>query len=217
MKRRAVLFDLDGTLLDTLADIADAMNAALAGFSLPVHPTAAYRRFVGDGVQTLARRATPPARRGEAGLNEQLARAFRERYAERWQLKTRPYPGVPELLDALTQRRVALAVLSNKPHEFALATVERYLARWPLSPVFGTREGVPKKPDPRAVDPVLAALPVPRELWLYVGDSNTDMRTARACNMTAVGVTWGFRDAEELSSAGAEHLIDEPAQLVELL
>src|ERR671921_816593 len=147
MSYDAVLFDLDGTLLDTLADIAQAANEALAGAGLPGHPPEAYRRFIGDGVAMLFRRALPPER-VEEGLVERCVATFRDAYGRCWDARTRPYAGIPELLDVLAGRGLALAVLSNKPDDFTRRCAEAYLGRWPLRAVLGQREGVPRKPDP---------------------------------------------------------------------
>ena len=212
----AVLFDLDGTLLDTLDDLADSMNEVLAPRGAPVHERAAYRRFIGDGLEMLVRRALPEDQNDDATVVACME-AMRERYAERWDRRSRPYPGVPGLLDALVERGVRLAVLSNKPHDFTCRMVERMLARWRFDPVLGSRPGVPRKPDPQVARAIAEQHGVAPSGWLYLGDTPIDVKTARAAGMTAVGATWGFRDAAELEEAGARHLIDHPRQLLELL
>jgi phosphoglycolate phosphatase len=216
MGYRAVVFDLDGTLLDTLDDLSDSMNAVLAREGCSPHPADAYRYFVGDGIETLVRRALP----AEQHSPERLARcmaAMQEEYGRRWDLHTRPYPGVPQLLDALEARAVPKAVFSNKPDAFTRLTVERLLSPWRFDPVRGARPGVPHKPDPTGALDIAACLGVAPQQCLYVGDTNTDMRTARAAGMYPVGVTWGFRTADELQESGAARLLHQPGELLELL
>lgn len=216
MTFQAVLFDLDGTLLDTVEDIADSANAALRRLGCPAWPAEDYKRFIGDGVANLARRAVPPDRHGPDVL-AQFAGLFRDEYAARWDAKTRPYPGVPELLDALARKAVPMAVLSNKPDEFTQLCVRRLLARWRFRAVLGERDGVPRKPDPAGALQVAAALGLaPREV-LYLGDTGTDMQTAAAAGMCPVGALWGFRTDEELSAHGAKTLIERPPELLSLL
>ncbi len=217
MKYDAVMFDLDGTLLDTLEDLADSMNAALSLAGLPTHGVGAYRRFVGDGVVNLARRAAPPRLAGDEDAVARLVEAMRAQYAERWQAKTRCYDGVPELLDALASRSIPTAVLSNKPDDFTRLCVGELLGRWTFDAVRGVRDDTPRKPDAGGALAVAAGVGVPPERWLYVGDTNTDMRTAAAAGMYAVGALWGFRDAAELRASGAAVLIEHPVEVLSLL
>jgi phosphoglycolate phosphatase len=216
MSYDAVLFDLDGTLLDTLADIAQAANEVLGRSGLPGHPPEAYRRFIGDGVAMLFRRALPPDR-VEAGLVERCVATFDDTYGRCWDARTRPYDGIPELLDALAGRGLALAVLSNKPDDFTRRCAEAYLGRWPLRAILGQRPGVPRKPDPAGALEVADRLGIPAGRFLYVGDTSVDMETARRAGMHPVGVSWGFRPAEELWASGAGAVIDHPAELLEVL
>ena len=179
MNYKAVLFDLDGTLLDTLDDLADSMNAALARLGAPQHPTPAYRYFVGDGVIELCRRVLPADRRDEATIKAAAA-AMGDEYKQRWTAKTRPYPGIPELLDALTARRVAMAVLSNKNNDFTQLCVKKMLGRWRFDVVQGLDETIHKKPDPSGALSVARRLAIAPADFLYLGDTNTDMKTAVA-------------------------------------
>ena len=215
MPYRAVLFDLDGTLLDTLEDLADSTNAALAALGFPPHPVDEYRTLVGDGIRNLALRALPDGRRDDATV-DRCIRLTREEYGRRWDAKTRPYPGVPELLDELARRGVRMAILSNKPDAATGEVVAKLLPRWQFDVVRGAREGVPLKPDPAAALEVAEALGAAPAEVLYLGDTNTDMRTARAAGMRAVGALWGFRTAEELQTAGAQDLVARPQDLLEL-
>lgn len=216
MTFRAVLFDLDGTLLDTLDDLAEAMNAALAQLGLPGHPVEAYKLFVGDGMATLARRALPADRRNDASVAQLTAR-MRQTYAQRWDGKTRPYEGIPAMLNALSARGVGMAVLSNKPHDFTTLCVRRLLPTWRFAAVQGVCEDVPPKPDPIGAGRVVDRIGMPAEQFLYLGDTGTDMQTAAATGMYAVGALWGFRTADELTRSGAKRLLRHPTELLGLL
>lgn len=211
---KAVLFDLDGTLLDTLEDIANACNAALARHGFPAHPPRAYRYFVGDGVQVLMSRVVPAGHANPETLAA-VALAYREDYGRHWNARTRPYDGIPELLDQLTRRGLALAVLSNKPDDFTRRCVSELLPRWVFSRVLGASSAFPPKPDPAAALHVAAGLNLPVEEVIYLGDTDTDMKTATAAGMLPVGALWGFRTAEELRQSGARHLVAHPQELLE--
>jgi phosphoglycolate phosphatase len=214
MNYHAVLFDLDGTLANTLDDLADAMNWVLTELHLPTHPVDRYRHKVGDGVSMLVRRSLP-ADRGD--LLDTAAAMMRRRYSEHLFDKTGLYDGIAELLDALAAKRIKLAVLSNKPHPATVEVVSRLLARWAFDAVRGVMENGPLKPDPAGALAIAEQLQIPPARWLYVGDTNVDIRTARSAGMFAVGALWGFRDAAELSAAGADALIGRPMELLELL
>ena len=197
MTYRAVLFDLDGTLLDTLQDIADSTNKALAQMGFPPHPTEAYKQFVGEGRDVLALRSLPEPNRGPATA-ARLASLIDDDYTGRWQAYTRPYEGIPELLDALTARGVKMAVLSNKSHTFVELMVGKLLSRWRFDAVQGAMEGLPRKPDPAGAIRVARELKINPPEFLYIGDSGIDMKTANAAGMFAVGALWGFRDRKSV-------------------
>ena len=216
MRYKAILFDLDGTLLDTLEDLATAANRALGTLGLPAHPTDAYRVFVGDGLRTLAERILPGEQRSAAQVDELVA-AFEREYSRTWNERTAPYAGVPEMLDRLTGDGYRMSVLSNKPDAFTRLCVEQLLPHWTFAPLYGQRPGVPKKPDPAAALAIAVELGLDPAEVLYLGDTATDMHTARAAGMAAVGVLWGFRTADELRAAGARHLITHPGELAPLL
>ncbi len=213
MPCHAVLFDLDGTLLDTLEDLADSTNAALAELLVPGHPLEAYKQLVGDGLENLVRRALRQEPPDEAQLARGLELTRRE-YALRWADKTRPYPGIPDLLDDLSRRKIPMAVFSNKPHEFTRLCVSRLLAGWQFQAVQGATPELPRKPDPRGSLMIAAKMGVePRDV-LYLGDTNTDMRTAVAAGMFPVGALWGFRTADELLATGAAALAKTPTDVL---
>lgn len=211
----AVVFDLDGTLVDSLEDIATAMNVALADHGRPAHPIADYRAFVGSGVGVLAERALGAG--ADAALRDAVVASFRERYAARLLATTRLYPGVAELLDALAARGAGLAVLTNKPQGAAERIVGALLGRWSWAAVIGDRPDLPRKPDPAGARKAARALGVEPRAALLVGDSDVDVRTARAAGMRAVGAAWGFRGADELRAAGADVVVERPEDVLALL
>lgn len=216
MSYKAVLFDLDGTLLDTLADIADAANHALRSLGFPEHPTESFKYFIGDGVQTLVKRMLPADRCDTATLAE-CAGLMREEYGRRWAATTRPYAGIPELLDALTTRGIRMAVLSNKPHELTTLCVARLLPGWKFTVVLGEGSTVPRKPDPAGAREIARRLGIAPGEVVYLGDTSTDMQTAVDAGMFPVGALWGFRTAEELTASGAQVLAERPLDLLEIL
>lgn len=216
MKYEAVLFDLDGTLLDSLKDLADSMNSALKSMGFPIHAVEKYKYFVGDGMYKLILRTIPQDIRDESIIKECLAKMNYE-YGKRWADTTRPYDGISELLDRLDGMSIKKAVLSNKPHDFTKLIVDKLLSKWRFDVVLGQREGIPKKPDPAAALEIADKLDIPPKKFLYLGDTNTDMKTANAAGMYAVGVLWGFREADELTENGARVLIKSPMDLLDIL
>jgi phosphoglycolate phosphatase len=210
------LFDLDGTLLDTIEDIAEAVNQVLAHNHFPVHSVADYKQMVGLGLEQLIFDVLPAYARDEATLKRLLADAG-DAYAARWRNHTRPFPGVVALLQALKARGLKTAVLSNKPHRFTQQCVDTLLPGGVLDVVMGAQAHLPKKPAPDGALKISEQLGVLPERVLYVGDSGTDMQTAKAAGMFAVGVTWGFRAVEELKAQGADAIIHKPEELLSLL
>ncbi len=210
------IFDLDGTLLNTLPDIAAAANQVLADLKLPTHDFEAYRKFTGNGVVMLFRRAVPSADGDETRIAECVERFFKI-YAETWKQQSRPYDGIEEMLTSLGDHGVPLAVLSNKPHVFTVQCVEHFLGRTRFAAVYGQREGVPRKPDPSVALQIAEEQGIAAGNCYFLGDSNVDMQTACAAGMHAVGCTWGFRPARELSESGATVLVDSPADFTRLL
>jgi phosphoglycolate phosphatase len=213
---RAVIFDLDGTLLDTLEDLADSVNTVLAGHNFPIHDVESYRYFVGDGLPTFIARVLPQERRDDDTIKE-CVREFREEYGRKWNVKTKPYDGVTEMLDGLTIRHLKMAVLSNKPDDFTKKCVAELLSRWTFEIVLGHHSGIPPKPDPTGAHQIAEYLSIPPSQILYVGDSAIDMKTAIAAGMYPLGVLWGFRSREELEANGARALVERPQEILTIL
>jgi phosphoglycolate phosphatase len=209
---RGVIFDLDGTLVDSLGDIASAMNRTLAAAGFPTHPLDAYRSFVGEGVQKLAERALP---QGAQHVRTEVVAAYQADYAEHFLDASTLYPGISALLDGLSERRIQLAVLSNKPDEPTRHLVQALLGRWHFQVVLGERPGVPRKPDPTSALEVAGLMGLGAAEVAFVGDTLVDIATARAAGMRPYGVLWGFR-AQEVAASGVT-TVSRAEQLLPLL
>jgi len=219
---RAVLYDLDGTLLDTIGDISHAANHVLRLHGMPEYGEVEYRKMVGWGLSELMSKCIPPAvsQRGEQ-FREQLVAActaeVKAEYAAHPVDLTVPYNGVLEVLRELKGRGYLQAVLSNKADELVQVIVRRMLPADLFSVVQGQKPVVPTKPDPQAARSICTTLGLPTQEVLYVGDTAVDVETARNAGMICVGVSWGFRGPEEVRDAGAQYVIDHPEELLELL
>jgi phosphoglycolate phosphatase len=216
MMYQAVLFDLDGTLLNTIRDLADSVNYVLAGSGFPQHEVDAYRYFIGNGIKIMASRALPEDLRNRQTVDK-IASQVEEEYSRRWTKHTLPYSGIPELLDALTISGIRMAILSNKPQKPAEIMVSRLLPRWHFDTVEGEKPGIPLKPDPEIALQIARQMNINPDKFLYLGDSATDMLTAVAANMYPIGALWGFRTEEELLAGGAKALIQYPMDLLQFL
>jgi phosphoglycolate phosphatase len=208
---RAVIFDLDGTLIDSLADIAASMNHALSLHGFAPQPVPIYRMLVGEGLEYLAKNVLPL---DQTRFVAQVVNDYRAHYADHCADRTAPYPGIPELLDALVKLEVRLAVLSNKRDDFTRRMVEKMFARWPFGEVRGSRAGIAQKPDPSGALEIARALELEPIDCAFVGDTAIDIRTSVAAGMFPVGVLWGFRDRAELEASGARALISHPLELL---
>jgi phosphoglycolate phosphatase len=217
VKYKAVVFDMDGTLLDTLADLGEAMNRVLAQHGFPLQPLDAYRHHVGSGAGQLVARALPGHVRADEALRARCLQDFLREYEAGWKMRTGLYDGVSDLLDALVARKIPMAVLTNKPQAFAELCMRQFLARWNFSLTLGQMPGVPVKPDPAGPRQVIRHLGVlPGEI-LYLGDTDVDMHTAVNAGMFPVGVLWGFRGEQELIDAGAAAILKHPMELMRFL
>jgi len=202
-------------LLDTLADLANSMNAVLTRLGFPTHPTDSYRYFVGEGLDCLVRHVLPKDRLDDETVSKSMA-AMQDEYSKRWADNTKPYTGIPELLSALQERKIPKAVLSNKPDEFTRIMVEKLLPDWSFHIIRGAKPSMPKKPNPAAALDIARELQIPPCRFLYLGDSDIDMQTANSAGMYAAGALWGFRTAEELLANGAKTLIKNPQDVLKL-
>jgi phosphoglycolate phosphatase len=212
---QAIIFDLDGTLADTIGDIGAAVNSLLAERGYPLHDIAVYKRMVGNGFANLMRRALPAHVVADDALFTALSREASARYAARSLETTRPFERIPAMLEALAARGVRCAVLSNKPDAMTKSMVEALFPSTRFLAVLGDRPGVPRKPDPSEALAIIANSGIPAELWAFVGDSDVDMRTGRAAGMTSFGVSWGYRSVDELIAGGASAILKTPSDLLD--
>jgi phosphoglycolate phosphatase len=192
------------------------MNAVLARLGFATHPIEDYRYFVGDGMDCLVRRTLPKDCIDEQTIDKCL-KAAKDEYGKHWAETTKPYPGIPELLDALENRSFPKVVLSNKPDDFTKLTVKKLLPQWSFQIIRGAGPCIPKKPDPTAALQIADELQIPPHKFIYLGDSNTDMLTANSAGMYAVGALWGFRTEQELLASGAKALVEKPPDVLKLL
>lgn len=213
---QAVIFDLDGTLLDTLTDIADAANRALIRNGFPPHERRAYRWFIGDGSAVLVTRALPETQRS-TGTVQNCLKSFIDDYSQNWCRSTKPYDGLRDLIDNLRNRKIKLSVVTNKPHQFAVSMMAHYFGDCAFDPILGQQKGVPKKPDPRMALAAAEKMDVKPAACIFIGDSAVDMKTACNAGMQPVGAGWGFRPAGELLDNGAMAVIHHPMELLDLI
>jgi phosphoglycolate phosphatase len=213
MKCKGLIFDLDGTLLDTLEDLAKAANATLEHFGFPVHPVDAYRYFVGEGLQILMQRIVPETHTTDEQLGDYMKK-FAEIYSQSWNIHSVPYKGILDMIHSLSNAGLQLAVLSNKPHAFTLLCVETFFPENSFGFVYGQRDGIAKKPDPAGALELAVKMELDVDEILYVGDTATDMQTGNSAGMKTIGVDWGFRDREELVNNNAWKVVSTPAEVV---
>lgn len=213
MRFNSIIFDLDGTLIDSLEDLADAMNTVLRANGFPEHPTDAYRYFVGDGMEMLVRRALPE-HLSDSKSAVPYVEAMKSAYPGGRSPKTRPYEGIPELLDACGHAGLTTAVLTNKPDDPTQELISLLFPGAPFALAWGSRPDLPKKPDPAGALRLAERIGCFPEQCVFIGDSAVDIKTANAAGMYAVGALWGFRTADELIGAGARMLLSRPADLI---
>ena len=215
MKSLAI-FDLDGTLLDTVADLAASTNYALSLCGFPTHETAAYRFFVGNGISKLFERALPEGEKTQENIFE-IRKLFLEYYGKHNSELTVPYPGIPELLERLQAKGIQLAVASNKYQHGTEDLIQHFFPKIHFVAVFGQREGIPVKPDPTIVHDILAISKIEKSQVIYIGDSGVDMQTANNAGIESVGVTWGFRPRTELEVFSPTYIVDKPEEIVAIV
>lgn len=215
MQYKAVIFDLDGTLVDSLADLSDSVNLMLESYGFPTHEVEKYRYFVGNGSKKLMERTLPRDKAASAEFVEESLVKYKAIYKERLLEKTRPYNGVRELLEELKSRGIPLGVCTNKHNDAALTIVKILFAPGTFEEVLGDRPGFPKKPNPATPLEIASHLGVKPDEVAYLGDTSVDMETAVHAGFLPVGVLWGFRPEEELVKSGAKILLKAPLELLE--
>ncbi len=213
---KAVLFDLDGTLLDTLEDLADSVNVILSSYGMNTFPINDYRYFVGKGLRDLIKCVLPKDQINEQMIDKFLL-AMKSEYSKRWNVNTVPYKEIPDLLDELQRIKMPMVVLSNKADDFTQIMVKTLLPKWQFRVIRGLRDEFPPKPDPASALQIAKEMRIQPSDFIYLGDTGIDMQTANAAGMYPVGVLWGFRTAEELKENGAQVLIESPLQVLDLL
>lgn len=210
---QAVIFDLDGTLLNSLEDIADSMNRVLEEMGEKPHSVQSYKYFTGEGIYPMVERALPPEKKDKSTI-DQCVHRMKEVYSQRWFVKSRLYAGIHHLLDELSRREVKMNVLSNKPDEFTKRVVSHFLREWRFERVMGGNSSRPKKPHPQGALQISRDLGLSPPQCLYLGDTGTDMKTARSAEMFAVGALWGFREKKELVRSGALEVVKHPSEVL---
>jgi len=215
MKKKAVIFDLDGTLVDSIKDIAICMNKVLKELDLQIHPENEYPKFVGDGALVLVKNAMPRDSAKES--IEKALELFLKYYETGVHENAKVYDGIYSMLDAIKNTDLKLAVLSNKPHKFTLEFIEYFFKDYPFIEVHGQKKEVPKKPNPAGAINIANALKLnPKEI-IFVGDTPTDINTAKNAGMSSIGVSWGYRDEKELILANADYIAKDTEQLTQIL
>ncbi len=212
---KAFIFDLDGTLINSLEDLADAVNLMLVEHGYPQRPLELFPQFIGEGVQKLVEQALPPEAKTSVNLAALVA-DYQRYYEATWKNKSRPYEGIADVLKTLRQRGLKIAVLSNKPHHFTQLCCDEFFSVGSFDAVLGARDGVPRKPHPQAAHELASQLGVSTSDCAYIGDSGLDMQFAVNAGMLPIGVLWGFRSEDELRENGAQHLISRPDELLGL-
>lgn len=215
MKYTAVIFDLDGTLVNSLEDLADSANEALAKYGFNGHPSTAYKKFIGNGLRQLVKNASP--KDTDECLIDSILQDLRIIYNKNYLNKTRPYDKVHSMLDALKELGIKMAVCSNKPDMLTNEIIEKIIGKEYFDVIFGEREGIPRKPDPTSLLEAARYLEVEPDKTIYLGDSGGDMICAKNAGMFAAGALWGFRDKEELVECGAQILFSHLMELVEYI
>lgn len=212
---KAVIFDLDGTLLNTIDDLANACNYALKVCGFPIHEVEKYNHFVGDGRYKLIERILPEDSKDSSTIDKVLS-LFDEYYERHMIDMTKPYNGICKMLDQLKDNDIKLAVVTNKPHEFAVDIVKNFFGE-KFHITLGNRKDIPTKPNPHSVNEVIELFNIKKEQCIYVGDSNVDVQTAKNADIKCMGVAWGFRGTGELKEAGADIIVNNVQELIDVI
>ena len=212
---KGVIFDLDGTLLDTLQDLSDSVNYVLAAYGYPQHSYAEYKMRIGRGFRNLLEVSFPEEHRGNKEISIALE-MFLGKYDKNYMNRTVPYDGIPEMLDLLWEKGVKIGVNSNKRTDYTNNLIHKFFPQIKFTGVFGEREGIPKKPRPKAALEIVKMMGLHTEETIYVGDSGTDIQTGKNAGMATAGVLWGFRGLAELRDNGADYIIRAPQEIIDL-
>ena len=216
MTYKAIIFDLDGTLLNTLDDLGNAFNRVLERNDLSTHPIDKYRYYIGEGAAVLTERALPEELRNEFLIQKYL-KEFLADYSENYFIDTKPYDGIHDLLEELAKREIKTAVFSNKPQEATDRCVERFFRTHRFQAVFGMNNSIPRKPNPAGALKISELFRIPASEFIFLGDTAIDMTTALNSGMMPIGAAWGFRSERELIDSGAQKVIKRPSELLEFL
>jgi len=216
VKKKLIIFDLDGTLLDTVADLAASTNYALSQCGFPIHKISLYNFFIGNGINKLFERALPEGKKTQENIIK-LRLHFLEYYGAHNAELTSPYPGIPELLQKINTSGIKIAVASNKYQQATEKLIQYFFPHIKFAAVFGQRENVPIKPDPTVISDILKIAKVDKHEVLYVGDSGVDMLTAQNARVEAIGVTWGLRPRLELEEFTPKYIVDQPEEISNIL
>ncbi len=215
MECKGIIFDLDGTLLNTIDDISDAVNNALNCYGFPTRSVNEYKRLVGAGIYNLAESSLPED--VDKDFIPVFVKRIEDEYQKCWNNKTGLYDGIPELLDYISFQRIPMAVFSNKPHEFTILNIVHFLKSWKFAAVFGAQRGIPRKPSPEISLKIASIMNLSPKDMFHVGDTAIDIDTALAAGMVPIGAGWGFRPYEELVSAGAKLVFNTPGEFMGFL
>lgn len=215
-KFKGIIFDLDGTLLDTIHSLTLSMNNVLQSMNYQTHPVDKYKIFVGNGMRKLVQRALPANISNDETILNSALKKFQIEYNNNWQYKTAPYSGIKELLDSLAKTDIKIAILSNKPHEFTLKTVSHFLNDWKFDNIIGARDNIPVKPDPISAFEIAENWNLPTKEIIFVGDTSVDIETAKAAGMYSIAVRWGFRPLE-LEEFKPDKIIEKPKEISSIL
>jgi phosphoglycolate phosphatase len=216
MSIKGIIFDLDGTLINSAEDIADSLNLTLKQYGFEQHSTDDVKDWIGEGAVELIRKAIPAHKLVHLDIQKFLWE-YREHYRENCAVKSYLYDGIPSLLDSLVDRKIQINILSNKPHELTLLVCEHFFSAWKFEHIFGMREHIPRKPDPSAVIEIVGKLGLQKSELLYIGDSGTDIETAKNAKIKVIAVSWGFRPRSELENQHADYLVDKPSELLDII
>lgn len=213
--KKAVIFDLDGTLLDTLEDIADTANTILHHHGFSSHSYASYKKFVGGGLENLIDSITPE--KTDSKVKQSCIALFREEYRKNWNNKSRPYNGIQQMVTELQQADLRLSILSNKPHDFTLDCANHFFSPGTFNLIIGQQKELQPKPAPDGALFIAEKLKLSPNKFVFVGDSDVDMITGQKAGMTSIGVLWGFRTEDELDRSGAEFVATSASDLSDII